>query len=77
VFGVALWWIGPQLGSLKYALTAAIWTGLLLSAAVGYIYTPNYGIALTPENRREFWIAWVIGCVVSVIATYLIWQTPI
>jgi hypothetical protein len=64
----------PERQMFRYVIVGLIWSGVIFSAVVGYIYTPNFRMKRGPDNRKQFWSAWAASSVLALIASYLAWQ---
>jgi hypothetical protein len=64
------------MSNFKLALLSAIWLGVGVTLLTGYLYTPNYRVNRR-HNPREFWVAFAIGICLALLASYLIFYTPI
>lgn len=78
VGGLLIIWLAAHRGpsTFKIAALSLIWAGALWSAAVGYIYSPNFRLQRTPENGRLFWSCWGLQCALGGLASYLLIQAP-
>jgi hypothetical protein len=62
-------WSHPLI-DFRLTVVGLVWAGMLMSALIGYIYTPNYRVRRS-ENPREFWRAYAIFILLALMVTYL------
>jgi hypothetical protein len=65
-----------HLSGIKCTILALIWGGIRLSALTGYVGPTHPGLHRR-DDPKFFWLVWSVGTGGALLATYLLWKTPI